>query len=319
MKTQAETFEGKLGIEAGNVVLMVGDRTLYPVPYAIQTAISLEAMKSYAVRAYADHIGHTVTIAGHPDDKLIYSARIVRTHTPRTEDVRYSEEYWNNRVPKADVLFTARKMPGYSDHISVDVRQMVTINDSVIRSDLQEHSLMVSDPKRCEEDMYRIYHHSRVKEINPYLYEYDGKTMGCEYFMYPYELRQLHKGDCDDWGIELASYLITAGVPYWRVRCVVGMTYSGGGHLTVYLLSDNLTTWYHLNSTTAWETVELRGQWKLDDFPKAGDPEDTIGIEDVWFSFNNRYSWHAFETHASEGKLRRVPWMKNFKITPRFH
>jgi hypothetical protein len=177
---------------------------------------------------------------------------------------------------------------------------------------------MVSDPKKCDEDIYGIYRHSRVKEINPYLYEYDGRTMGCEYFMYPYELRQLHMGDCDDWGIELASYLMTAGVPEWRVRCVVGRTYSREGHLTVYVLNDDLTTWYHLNSTTAWETVELKGQWKLSDFPKAGDPEDGIGIEDVWFSFNNRYSWHAFETHASEGNLRRVPWMKNFKITPRF-
>jgi hypothetical protein len=274
-------------------------------------------MKADAVSTYKDYIGQIVTVAGYPQDDVIYSARIVRNYKPQ-EPEKYSGKYWNNRVPKANVLFRARKLPGYQIHFSVDVRQMITINDSVIHKDLSDHSLLVSDSDNCNDDIYRIYRHSRVKEINPYFYEYDTEIFGCEFFMYPYELRQLKKGDCDDWGIELASYLISAGIPEWRVRCVVGLTYSGEGHLTVYVLADDLATWYHLNSTTPWWRVEEKKCLTLIDFPKTEDPKDLIGIEDVWFSFNNKYAWHAFETHASEEKFQKVPWMKDFEITPLF-
>lgn len=317
MKARTNELKGELVLEAENVILKTEGEKYYPVPYSIQTAISLEAMKAGAVRVYQNYIGQMVTVAGHPQGDIIYSARIIRTIAP-PEPAKFGEEYWNNRVPKANVLFNARKLPGYPMHFSVDVRQMITINDSVIYRDLSDYSLLVSDPDKCNDDIYRIYRHSRLKEINPYYYEFDNKGFGCEFFMYPYELRQLQRGDCDDWGIELASYLISAGVTEWRVRCVVGMTFSGGGHLTVYVLADDLSNWYHLNSTTPWWIVEEEGRLQLTDFPKAGDPKDSIGIEDVWFSFNNKYAWHAFETHASEDNLRKVPWMKNFRITPLF-
>lgn len=318
MKNKVEKLVGKLIMESGVVVLKLNNETFYPIPYPIQTAISLEAMKAAAVSAYKNYIGNMVTIAGYPQGDLIYSARIVRSYKNHQPE-KYGEEYWNNRIPKADVLFKARKLPGYQMHFSVDVRQMITINDSLIHKDLSEHSLLISNPEKCNDDIFRIYHHSRIKEINPYFYEYDEKGFGCEFFMYPYELRQLQQGDCDDWGIELASYLISAGVPEWRVRCVVGLTYSGSGHLTVYVLADDLKTWYHLNSTTPWSMVEEKGYTNLTDFPKSEDSNDRIGIKDVWFSFNNKYSWHAFETNASEDKSHKIPWMKNFKITPLFN
>ena len=317
MDSKVEKFEGKLLMDAGNVILKTDSKKFYPIPYPIQTSISLEAMKATAVSSYKNYIGQMVTVAGNSQGDLIYSAGIIRSYTAR-EPEKYSEEYWNNRVPKANVLFKARKLPGYQMHFSVDVRQMITINDSVINRDLSEHSLLVSNPDECNDDIYRIYHHSRVKEINPYFYEYDNKGFGCEFFMYPYELRQIQQGDCDDWGIELASYLISAGVPEWRVRCVVGLTYSGGGHLTVYILADDLSSWHHLNSTTPWWTVEEKGYLKLSDFPLSGDSTDEIGIKDVWFSFNHKYAWHAFETNTSENNLRKVPWMRNFEIVPLF-
>lgn len=317
MNENIQELRGKLIYDnAGSVVLKTAETNYFPLPYAIYVALPVEYMKMEAVTAYRDYVNQEVTMAGFPDSDLIYDARVIRTHIPDGEE--FGEDYWNNRVAKADILFRARKLPSHQMHFEVDVRQMITINDSVIRKDIEEHGLMVGNPAECNNDMYRIYRHSRIKDINPYDYEYDGQLFGCEFFMYPYELRTLKQGDCDDWGIELASYLITAGVPEWRVRCVVGMTYSGGGHLTVYVLADDLSTWYHLNSTTSWFTVEAN-KWKtLTDFPKTGDPEDQIGIEDVWFSFNNKFAWHAFETHASVDNARKTSWMKHFKITPIF-
>ncbi len=303
---------------AGFVILKTEEGVLYPLCHAMFVALPIEAMKVDSIRAFNEYIDQSVTISGYPEGDLIYDARVIRTYVPKDSTAQFGEEYWNNRVPSADITFKARKLPGHSTLFAVDVRQMITINDSVIRKDLEEHGLMVNDPANCDGDIYRIYRHSRIKQINPYLYEYDNQIFGCEFFMYPYELRVLQKGDCDDWGIELASYLISAGVPEWRVRCVVGTTFGGGGHLTVYVLSDELTNWYHINSTTSWQSVEQSGIGRLTDFPKAGDSNDNIGIEDVWFSFNNKYAWHTFETHASAGNAEKIGWMRHFKIKPRF-
>lgn len=316
MKAEVGLYKGKLIIKNDNAILETSEKTYFPVPFSKQTEISKERMKRISVEDFKDYIGRSVTIAGFLQNDIIFDAQVVRTYMLRDPNEAHGEEYWNDRIPKANILWKARRLPLYPEQFSVDVRQMITINDSVIERDLIEHNLLVSNPEKCNEDIYLIYRHSRVKKINPYNYAYDKDAFGCEFFMYPYELRELHKGDCDDWGLELASYLITAGVPDWRIRCVVGWTFSGEGHLTVYVLADDLSTWYHLNSTTPWWLVEEKGYNKLTDFPQSGDSDDLPGIADVWFSFNNKYAWHAFETHVSEDRAKKVPWFRNFKITP---
>ena len=243
----------------------------------------------------------------------------LRALKPRDPNEAHDGQWWNSRVPKADIFWTARLFPGSSDQrLSVDVRQLVTANDCVIYNDLEAHGLRVSNPAECNQDIFRIYKHSRIKQINPYHYQYDEQIFGCELFMYPYELRASQQGDCDDWGIELASYLITAGVPAWRVRCVAGWCREGGGHLTVYVLGDDRKTWYHLNSTTGWEVVRSRGCERLTDFPTSKDENDGIGIGEVWFSFNNEYAWHKFETEASLQNARATGWMKSIVIRPAY-
>ena len=277
------------------------------------------AVQAVSLIRFKDCEGKEVTVAGQRKEDALYNARLIRTPKPPAEkDEEYGEEYWNNRVPKAYIEFTARRVYGFTENISVDVRQMITPKDGVIFKDLRDHDLIVGDPQNCDRDIFKIYRHTRLKPINPYKYEYDTIIFGTEFFMYPYELRILKKGDCDDWGIELASYLIVAGVPSWRVRCVVGKTWSGEGHLTVYVLGDGHKTWYHLNSTTPWSAVEAAGRKKLADFPKTNDPHDKIGIKDVWFSFNDLFAWHAFETHSSQDEAERVSWSRNFRIRPVF-
>ena len=321
MTLEAGKYTGNLALDGIAVILETENGRFCPIPLPAGTRMSGNALRAITYNKFKDYIGREITISGYLQDNFIYDARVIRTPQKpdeRPKPIDYGEEYWNNRVPKADVLFTARKLPGYDLRFAVDVRQLITINDSVIHKDLEDNSLMVENPNKCDDDIYGVYYHSRVKKINPYVYEYDNKAFGCEFFMYPYELRQVQKGDCDDWGIELASYLISAGVPEWRVRCVVGRTNSGGGHLTVYVLADDLKTWYHLNSTSPWWSVEQKGYKKLTDFPKSGDPDDQFGIKDVYFSFNNKYAWHAFETGDSEIEAMKMPWMRNVNITPQF-
>lgn len=94
---------------------------------------------------------------------------------------------------------------------------------------------------------------------------------------------------CDDWSAELASYLIAAGVPNWRVRMVVGDTFNGGGHSTVYVLRDDLRTWRHVDST-----MMIGGNVTSLDHMMFN-TNTGMSIKTVWCSFNNEYAWRRFD------------------------
>lgn len=227
------------------------------------------------------------------------------------------EVYWNNKLPKANIRYVGRPSivrPGENN--TIDVRLFITPQDFEIHGWVKNRKLNVKDPMKLEEILPKIYYkHQSVW----FKYVHDGKnTLGhSEYWMYPYELREKVSagsgGDCDDYMISLLSTFIAAGVPSWRVRGVVGGTIGNyGGHATVYVLDDDLNTWYHFNSTS------INRYKKISDAPKWGDMSDGIGIDpkDVWFSFTDKAAWHSFETAASrrhfnkEGKdkfiIRRV-------------
>lgn len=209
--------------------------------------------------------------------------------------------YWNDRHPKRLIAYKGRIAPGSSKIIEVPVQLFIQPNDPYIIEDIEKNDLYAVND-RCNDQILKIYKHTRIKPSNPYRYKYDEVNTGYpEYWMFPFELRNAKAGDCDDWGNELASYLIAAGVPNWRVRCVVGNTWIGGGHLTVYVLADNLVTWTHLNSTTPYSRI--KGIRNLNDLPTTNDPTDKIGIEKVWFSYNNQYAWHKFETKIEDSKI----------------
>jgi len=207
------------------------------------------------------------------------------------------KEYWNTKRPQADIYYKGRTLPLTKDMIENDVKVFITPRDSKIQYDIKKYSLKIVDVKKCNAQILKIYKHTRTKQINPYKYKYDNQSFGIgEYWMFPFELRAMGAGDCDDWSHELVSYLIGAGIPNWRVRVVCGTTYSGFGHSTVYVLADDLKTWKHLNSTTP---ISMISQSDLMQMPNSNTPSDTIGIKNVWFSFNNEFAWHTFETNAS--------------------
>ena len=217
------------------------------------------------------------------------------------------EEFWNSKKPKADIFYQGRSIPtDINVQVSIDVRSFIILNDSEIFNDLRQNSLLVEqNPTMPLNDLIlKIYKHTRIKPVNPYNYEFDDQAFKIgELWLFPFELRHYKQGDCDDWAIELASYLIQAGIPYWRVRCVAGTTWNNFGHLTVYALADDMKSWHHLNSTTPISMITAN---KLEDLPKSNDPNDGIGIKDCWFSFNNVHAWHVFETSGAEDGFSKV-------------
>lgn len=235
------------------------------------------------------------------------------------DDLEIQAVKWDNKHPKADISYAGRYSPfDKRKKIAIDVRLFIQPNDFVIQNDLKKHGLMVDSPLKCNNEIMQIYKHTRTKKINPYRYMFDENNVGVkEHWMFPFELREKGVGDCDDWAIELASYLIGAGVPSFRIRVVAGYTYGGYGHATVYALADDMISWHHLNSTTSINGIKTSLLTKL---PKTNDENDSVGIESIWFSFSDTYSWHRWDTKGAEKtfkKEKRKGLMKYIKINGR--
>jgi len=209
-----------------------------------------------------------------------------------------AEQYWNFSKPAANVRYKGRTEPFQLRRTFNDVKVFITPNDCEILEDLRKAQLFITDKRHCNDEILKIYKHTRTKIINPYKYAYDDqKYKISEFWMFPFELRSVKSGDCEDWTHELVSYLIAAGVPAFRVRAVAGVTRSNFGHATCYVLGDDLKTWYHLNSTTPAAMIHQR---KLEDMPTSKTKSDDIGLKDIWFSYNNQHAWSSFENKDSQ-------------------
>jgi predicted transglutaminase-like cysteine proteinase len=234
----------------------------------------------------------------------------------KLDSLKETAELINSNHAKVTVTYSGRTFPNSSKAMEIPLQLFITAQDPVMKSHIEANKLFVTDPSACNETIYKIYQYTRNNPNNPYRYKSDQIVVGFpEFWMFPFELRYAHQGDCDDWGNELASYLLIAGVPRFRVRCVAGTVrgYNKEGHLTVYVLGDDLKTWYHLNSTTPPYQVT---QKKLEEFPTTKDQTDLIGIGSTWFSYNDEYAWSDFEgtkTDASNLKKAKIV-IKNIKI-----
>jgi len=216
------------------------------------------------------------------------------------ESIDYFKNYWNTKHEIRNYTARSGHLIGTNYSAHKPVQLLITPNDPIIVKDVKDNDLLVQDGSCCDQSIFKIYNHTRTKKINPYNYDSDTEVTGlAEYWMEPWELRQFGKGDCDDWASELASYLICAGVPNWRVRIVIGKTFGGIGHATVYVLKDDMKTWRHINST-GWAVRS--GEMSLDN--TVFDLERGLAIETVWFSFNNEFSWRTWNGDTSDIEAR---------------
>ena len=247
------------------------------------------------------------SLANCTTDKWIH-LNVIKELKEKLKPNQYAE-YWNTNKPFADVTYTGRYLPFTKKKIAVPVQLFVTPNDTEIINDIKKVKLFVKNPMKCNSDILKIYKHTRVKPSNPYRYVKDIVNVGVpEFWYFPFELRSAKRGDCDDYAKELASYLIAAGIPDFRVRCVTGNCNVGGGHDTVYVLGDDMRTWYHLNSTSSY--LQIHKKKSLTEFPTSKDSTDKLGIKDVWFSYNHIHAWHDFDTKEAETSFKKEKKLK---------
>jgi predicted transglutaminase-like cysteine proteinase len=212
-------------------------------------------------------------------------------------------EFWNNKHPKQKVIYAGRSTSKKCDTcgqfsplggLKLDVRNMVTANDELLKEIIQSNNLQGSS---FDDTMIRIQRWvcSKLK------YVYDEKNQGAlEHWQFPFETLASFRGDCEDGALLMASLALNAGIPSFRVRVTAGLVQEaptaptgGHGYLTYLRESDN--------------------EWVVVDWCFFGDPQVEIAkkpiiksnslYKEIWFSFNNEHSWAHKEFEVSQ-KMR---------------
>lgn len=196
-------------------------------------------------------------------------------------------KYWNNKWPKAPIIYGGRALRGadLSKRIGVDVKIFITTNDEIEQQIIRRYGLVKESFDATALAIQRWV-------VNFLTYKYDEETSNVpEFWQFPFETIQSSFGDCEDGGILIASLMINAGIPPWRVKVAAGNvqvapTAPMGGHAyAIYLASDDnwrILDWCYLEDS------------KLDilDKPLARNGGQRNAYKDVWFTFNNEYSWN---------------------------
>lgn len=197
-------------------------------------------------------------------------------------------DYWNNKWKKKPLKYAGRTLKKSNIAIEVDVKNFITVNDIILQSIVESNNL--------RKNTYNETAHACQKFVVQFLtYTSDEIQDSCpEFWQFPFESIASREGDCEDGAILMASLMINAGIPSWRVKVIGGLvqeapTAPEGGHgYCVYLADreDGSMEW-EIHDWCYFEDSNVPTGSK----PLAKDGGYNQCYKDVWFSFNNEYAW----------------------------
>ncbi len=214
--------------------------------------------------------------------------------------MKKSKTYWNNKWKKRSVLYAGRTLKNSNRPIQIDVRNFICANDDILKNIIENYHLK----KRT----YNETAHACQKFVVDFLtYIEDTKSSNCdEYWQFPFETIASKVGDCEDGAILMASLMINAGIPNWRVKVVGGLvkpqpTAPEGGHAyCIYLADrDDKQQEWEIHDWCYFEDTEIpTGKKPL--ARQGGYNQTYVG---VWWSFNNEFCWSPEEVQI-EGRVK---------------
>ena len=205
----------------------------------------------------------------------------------------------NEKHPRKDVKYNLIIETAEKDIIKNIPVQNFIFSFYEIAQELHENGLTVdyyqaqntnmSYGEMINELAFDIYKFTRGKVK----YQYDQETYGhFEKWQTPDLTYWLGIGDCEDSSVLLASYFLAAGIPSFCWRVTAGQS-KLGGHATVYMYDFNTQTWRHLEATDNKPKAT-----KFNELPDKNNKDD-LWIDDIWFSFTEKYAYNKFETSAA--------------------
>ena len=105
----------------------------------------------------------------------------------------YGPEYWNDKYPKAPIIYTGRALRGkdYYKQIDADVKIFIKNNDAIL--------FHVIDQAHLKKDTFNETALTVQDFVNGFFkYKYDEETADCpEFWQFPFESIQSGIGDCE--------------------------------------------------------------------------------------------------------------------------
>ena len=212
-------------------------------------------------------------------------------------------EYWNSKWERSHIIYRGRTMRNRSELLGIDVRNFITSNDIILSRIIKYF--------RLRRDSYNEPARKCHKFVaNVLTFKEDDESVECpEFWQFPFETIQTGVGDCEDGAILLASLMINAGIPSWRVKVASGfalhlITKKLMGHTYVLYLADRpdskrglewvILDWCYLKDTKT----------KIEDKPLAKDGGKVNAYKQIWLTFNDEYCWSADLLEINEARSR---------------
>ena len=190
------------------------------------------------------------------------------------------EEYWTNRFPHQPVIYRAQ------DNNPRDVRTFIFGRSYLLEDVINKYNLRGNND---DETMLKC-----CLVVQDYV-EYVGDDVSrgqAEYWQNPEDTVARSAGDCEDGAILMKSLTLCAGVPDWKVKIVAGMVEGGGHAYCTYICDDDtqcVMDWcYSTNRLPVNERLSIMQEEKY---------------KEIWFSFNDQYSFAEVKTDYGPGKV----------------
>ncbi|MHA2289919.1 MAG: DUF4332 domain-containing protein [Promethearchaeota archaeon] len=223
----------------------------------------------------------------------------------------YGFDYWNSKWDTAPIIYTGRALRGesYKKQIDADVKTFIKDNDAILWHVITQVGLRKETPNDTALAIQNFV-------CNFLKYKYDDETVDCpEFWLFPFEAIQSEIGDCEDGAILIASLLINAGIPAWRVKVCAAQVFADpvfapsdtelGGHAYCIYLADRSES-------------ERKLEWVILDWCYLQDPEVPIeekplarnggqegAYQEIWFTFNNENSWSQSSFEVIDKRISR--------------
>jgi len=179
------------------------------------------------------------------------------------------EEYYNNKYPKENISYKRTDKIG---SYSIDVRQFLNPNNFFLPK-----FEGTDDEKTWQCLKWIIENIKYVPDQNQYRQN--------EYWAFGYETLNTKRGDCEDGAILLYDIMRYNNIPTWKIRVSAGWVKTENkreGHAYVTYYCESKDKWVVLD-WCYWPNflyIEDRLDYKEEE-----------KYEDVWFSFNENFSW----------------------------
>ena len=204
--------------------------------------------------------------------------------------MNYDKDYWNSKWPNSPILYNGRALM-VKKQIGVDVRDFIAEQDILVEQVVRQYSLKQATFNQTAQACQKWV-------VGFLTYKDDAKNdLVPEFWQFPFESLQSKFGDCEDGAILMATLMIAAGIPNWRVKVAAGYvqqspTAPQGGHAYCMFLADRpdsnrgmewvITDWcYYEDSGVSPERKPLAKNGGFNNCYK-----------DVWFTFNDEFSWN---------------------------